>query len=76
MAGEWISTEAETLLRFLDEMIDGSASVFDIDAEVASFAMMAALVAAERLGISDATAYQMRASALADVRRQGTSALG
>ncbi len=75
MAGEWISTETETLLRFLDEMIDGSASVFDIDAEVASFAMMAALVAAERLGISDTTAYQMRASALADVRRQRTSAL-
>jgi hypothetical protein len=69
MAGEWISAETEMFLRFLDQMIDASASVLDTDAELASFAMMAALVAAERLGISDATAYHMRASALADVRR-------
>jgi hypothetical protein len=43
---------------------------YDIDSEAASFAMMAAMAAAERLGISDASTYRMRESALAEIRRK------
>ncbi|HEX4195463.1 MAG TPA: hypothetical protein VHY80_20310 [Stellaceae bacterium] len=68
-----MSGETETLWVFLDLMIDGSALIFDIDLEIASFAMMAALVAAERLGISDDAAYRLRDSALAEKRNSGTA---
>ncbi|HEV8016689.1 MAG TPA: hypothetical protein VGP48_14215 [Stellaceae bacterium] len=60
----------EELLRFLDAMIDASASAFDVDAELASFAMMAALAAAERLAITDQAAYRLRDTAIAEVRRK------
>jgi hypothetical protein len=69
MVREWISAETEALLRFLDLAIEASALVFDINADVAGFAMMAALVAAEELGISDEAAYRMRDSALELKRR-------
>jgi hypothetical protein len=44
MAREWISAETEARLRFLDLAIEASALVFDINADIASFAMMAAPV--------------------------------
>lgn len=67
---EWISPEAQALLRFLDLTIEASALVFEAHAEIAGFAMMAALVAAEELGISDAAAYRMRDSALSELKRR------
>jgi hypothetical protein len=70
MAPASISAETQVLLRFLDLAIEASALVFDINADIAGFAMMAALVAAEELGISDASAYHMRDSALLELRRR------
>lgn len=67
---EWISAETEALLRFLDLTIEASALVFEADGDIAGFAMMAALVAAEKLGISDAAAYRMRDSALSEWKKQ------
>jgi hypothetical protein len=59
------------LSRFLDLVLDAYAASCDVDDEVASFAMMAALVAAERLAVSDRALAMMRDSAVADARRQG-----
>lgn len=67
---EWISAETEALLRFLDLTIAASALVFEAEADIAGFAMMAALAAAEKLGISDTAAYRMRDSALAEWKKQ------
>jgi hypothetical protein len=70
MAQEWISAETQALLRFLDLTIEASALVFDIHPDIAGFAMMAALVAAEELGISDSAAYHMRDSVLLELKRR------
>lgn len=64
------SDTSEELLRFLDLVIDASASMFDVDPELASFAMMAVVVVAERLGIPDETAYQLRNAAVAEIRKR------
>jgi hypothetical protein len=62
---------AEALWRFLDLVLIAYAVSCDVDAEVASFAMMAALVVAERLALSDRALAMMRDSAVADARRRG-----
>jgi hypothetical protein len=70
MDGQNMDMATEDLLWFLDATIEASACVFDLNAELASFAMMAALAAAERLAISDEAAYRLRDSAIAEVRRK------
>jgi hypothetical protein len=61
---------SDDVLQFLDLSIDACALVADIDPEIASFTMMAVLVAAERIGLSDHAAYRMRDSAIAAIRRR------
>lgn len=60
----------ETLLRCLDLAIEASAMTYDLDPDIASFAMMAALALAERLAIGDDAAYRMRDSAIAELRKK------
>lgn len=58
------------LWRFLDLMLDAGATVYDIDRELAGYAGLAALAAAELLSMPDDVVRRMHDSALADVRRQ------
>jgi hypothetical protein len=73
MAGQETYIATEELLRFLDATIDPSAWAFDLDAELASLAMMATLATAKRLAISNEAAYRLRDSAIAEVKHSELS---
>jgi hypothetical protein len=73
MANEDFSPATKALLRCLDLLIEASALVLETAPETAGFAMMAALTAAEKLGISDDTAYRLRDTALNELRKEQDS---
>jgi hypothetical protein len=66
---EETATPTVTILEVFDLAIATSALALQIDPDASNFAMLAALAAARRLGISDASAYQIRDSALAEIWR-------
>jgi hypothetical protein len=70
MIRQGASDKRDALVCFLDLSIDASALMVDIDPDIGSFAMMAVLVAAEKLGMSDGAAYALRDSALAEIRKR------
>jgi hypothetical protein len=62
--------EALALWRFLDLVLYAYALSCDIDADVANFAMLAALAVGDRLALSENAVRMMRDSAVAEARRQ------
>jgi hypothetical protein len=63
--------KTQALWRFLDLVLAAYAVSCDVDAGVASFAMLAALAVAERLALSEQAVGMMRDSAVATARRRG-----
>ena len=62
--------KTESLLQFLDHAIDGYAQAFDVDADLALFMLIAAVISAARLGLSEKSVRLMASSAVAEVRRK------
>jgi hypothetical protein len=62
--------KTRALWRFLELVLAAYALSCDVDAEVAGFAMLAALAVAERLALSEEAVGMMRDSAVATARRR------
>src|ERR1700733_3629458 len=68
--GDGASDEVQSrLYRALDLILEAVAVAQPLNEEVAHFAMLAALVAGERLGLRDEAVYRMRDSAIAEAKR-------
>jgi hypothetical protein len=62
--------KTQALWRFLELMLAAYAVSCDFDADIAGFAMLAALAVAERLALSEQAVDMMRDSAVAAARRR------